>query len=457
MAELKQGGVFRAEIGGFGGDGRGVARVDGAVVFVANALPGETVEARITHIGHNAAWAEATAVRRSSPDRLEPDCPIYSRCGGCCFRHVTYAGELEAKRLRVEDALARIGGAELPVQVIHGAKEPLRYRNKVQLPVATGPDGPRIGFYRARSHEVVEARDCLLQPEAASALADAVRAWMVRFRVPAYREREHRGLVRHLCLRFNRAGESLCALAVNAPELPHEEELVQALRAAAPALAGVVLNVNTRRTNVILGPEYRTLWGRDWLEEELCGLKFRLSVPSFFQVNRDQAEVLYRRAAALAGLTGTETVLDLYCGTGTIGLSLAGSAGRVIGAELVPEAVENARENARSNGITNAEFFCGDAGAVAAKLSGDGLRPDVVVADPPRKGLAEEVPGIIAGLGPERVVYVSCDPATLARDVKRFAVLGYAPAAAEAVDMFPRTDHVESVLLLVRENAEKAP
>lgn len=450
MPELKQGIVFRAAIDGFGGDGCGVARVDGAVVFVANALPGETVEARIAHIGHNAAWADTVRVLQASPARLEPDCPFYAQCGGCCFRHVTYAEELEAKRLRVKDALRRIGGVDLPVEVIHGAKEHLRYRNKVQFPVAPGADGPRIGFYRARSHQVVEASDCLLQPERAAACRQAVKDWMQRFHVPAYDERSHAGLVRHLYLRFNRAGETLCCLAVNGPALPYEEELIQALRSAVPALAGIVLNVNTRRTNVVLGKEYRTLWGRDWLEEELCGLKFRLSVPSFFQVNRDQTEVLYRRAAALAGLTGTETVLDLYCGTGTIALSLAGSAGRVIGAEIIPEAVKNARENARANGIANTDFFCGDAAAVAERLSGERLRPHVVVVDPPRKGLAPGLPDIIAALGPERVVYVSCDPATLARDVKRFAALGYMTAAAEAVDMFPRTDHVETVALLSR-------
>ena len=434
-----------ARIEGYASDGAGVARIGGMAVFVKGALRGELAEVFIEHVGHSAAWGHAERILEPSPARAEPDCPYYGRCGGCQFRHMTYEEELESKRQRVEDALRRIGGMEIDVSVIHGAKNTQRYRNKVQFPV--GAEG--IGYYQGRTHRVVDIEDCLLQPEADSACRAAVKGWMERFSVPAYDERTGRGLVRHLFLRTNAAGEVLCCVVANGETLPHEAELVAALRAAAAPLAGVVLSVNTRKTNVILGPHFRTLWGRDWLEEELCGRRFRLSTPSFFQVNREQAEVLYRRALEFAGLTGTETLVELYCGIGTISLTLAERAKQVIGVEVVPQAVEDAKENARRNGLEGkTRFECGDAGDLAAKLEAEGVRPDVVVVDPPRKGLAPEVVDTIVRMNPDRVVYVSCDPATLARDVKRFGVLGYVPARAEAVDLFPRTAHVESIVLL---------
>jgi len=363
---------------------------------------------------------------------------------------MAYAEELEAKRLRVEDALGRIGGVDIAVSVIYSSKNTKRYRNKVQFPVAgrPSPAGGAIGYYQARSHQVVDIEDCLLQPERAAACRRAVMGWMEEFSVPPYEEKSHTGLVRHLYLQFNRAGETLCCLVVNGKSVPHAGRLAQKLRRACPGLAGLVLSENTGRTNVVLGKSFRVLWGRDWLEEELCGLTFRLSVPSFFQVNRDQTEVLYTRALELAGLSGEETVLDLYCGIGTVSLCMAKRAKRVIGAEIVPQAVEDARDNARRNGLQNAEFFCGDAGAVARRLAEEGVKPDVVCVDPPRKGLAPEVPGILAGMGPEKVVYISCDPATLARDVGRFRALGYEVRTAEAVDLFPRTGHVETICLL---------
>ena len=273
---------------------------------------------------------------------------------------------------------------------------------------------------------------------------------MERHAVPAYDERTGQGLVRHLYVRTNSRGESLVCVVANGDRLPWAGELPEALRRAEPGLTGLVLNTNDRDTNVILGDRYAVLWGQAWLEEELCQLTFRLSVPSFFQINRAQTEVLYGVALDFARLTGVETVLDLYCGIGTISLALARQAGRVIGAEIVPRAVEDARENARRNGIRNAEFFCGDAGAVARRLGEEGVRPQVICVDPPRKGLAPEVPAILAGLAPDRIVYVSCDPATLARDTDRFAQLGYRAVRGQGVDLFPRTAHVETVLLLKR-------
>ena len=450
---MKEGGIYPAVIEGYASGGEGVARIEGMAVFVKGALRGERVEVFIEHIGHSAAWGRIERLTEPSPARIEPDCPYYGVCGGCQFRHMTYGEELEAKRQRVEDALRRIGGAKLPVSVIHGANNTQRYRNKVQFPVAEGA----IGYYKGRTHQVVDIADCLLQPEPVTACRAAVKEWMERFRVPAYDERTGKGLVRHLFLRTNRAGEALCCLVANGKTLPHETELVEALLAAAPGLAGVALSVNVRKTNVILGREFFTLWGRDWLEEELCGHSFRLSVPSFFQVNRDQTEVLYRRALDFVGLTGGETVVELYCGIGTISLTLAERAGHVIGVEVVPSAVEDAKENARRNGLEHkTRFECGDAAQLAVKLEAEGNRPDVVVVDPPRKGLAPEVVDAVARMAPDRVVYVSCDPATLARDVKRFGVLGYAPARVEAVDLFPRTAHVETVILLSRGGMRQA-
>ena len=439
--------VLPLAIESIGLNGEGIAHLEGQVVFVPGGLPGEVCDVQILKVGRSAIWGKVLRVPVPSPDRAAPDCPSYPKCGGCQFRHMTYAAELEAKRRRVEDAFRRIGGLDLAVPVILGAKNTERYRNKVQLPIAPGPERPKIGFFRARSHDVVDVADCLLQPETASALAGALRAWMGACHVPAYEEGAHRGLLRHLFLRFSQTGV-LCCLVVNGEALPHEGALVEALRAAAPQLTGVVLSVNRERTNVVLGQTYRTLWGEDFLDDTLCGLTFRISVPSFFQVNREQCEVLYQKAVELSGLTGRETVLDLYCGIGTISLVMARQAGRVVGAEIVPAAVEDARANARRNGIDNAGFFCGDAAEAARRFAAEGLRPDVVCVDPPRKGLAPEVIASVVQMAPERVVYVSCDPATLARDLSRFAAQGYRPKQALAVDMFPRTAHVETVVLL---------
>ena len=451
MVKLEEKKTYRVQVEGYASDGAGVARLDGAVIFVKGGIRGEQCDVLLEKVGRSASWGRVVRAISPSPARIVPQCLHYTKCGGCQFRHMNYAEELEAKRIRVEDALRRIGGLELEVPVIFGAKNTRRYRNKAQFPVAGGADGPRVGFYRQRTHQVIDVADCLLQPEAAARLRTAAKAWMEQYEVPAYDERTGRGLVRHVYVRGNRAGESLFCLLVNGKKAPHESELVDALRSAEPGLTGVVLGVNERRSNVILGESYRTLWGTDYLMDRLCGLTFKLSVPSFYQVNADQAEVLYGQALEFAGLTGTETVLDLYCGIGTISLVMAKRAGRVFGAEVVPQAVEDARENAVRNGVANAEFFCADAGDAARKLADKGIRPDVVCVDPPRKGLAPEVAETVADMAPARIVYVSCDPGTLARDVKRFAQRGYEAKRAVAVDLFPRTAHVETVCLLVRQ------
>ena len=442
----KKNAVHTAEITGYTAEGMGVARLEGRVVFVPGTIRGERWTVRLEKVTKNEAWARGVELLEGSPERLEPDCPLAGRCGGCQFRHMTYAEELRAKGQRVADALERVGGVKLELPPVLGAEEPERYRNKVQFPVAQEKRGLAIGYYRPRSHDVLDAPDCLLQPLTVT----AVKEWMERYQVPAYGEEDGTGLIRHLYVRTNSRDQALCCLVVNGTGLPFQQELVDALRRVCPGLVGVVLNFNTRDTNVILGEEYRTLWGRDYLEEELCGLTFRLSVPSFFQINRAQTQRLYQVALDFAGLHGDETVLDLYCGIGTISLALARQAGQVIGAEVVPQAIEDAKQNAARADIQNAEFFCGDAGAVAQKLANEGVRPRVICVDPPRKGLGPEVPAILASMAPERIVYVSCDPATLARDVKRLGELGYQVQKAQAVDLFPRTCHVETVVLMSR-------
>ena len=441
----REGQLCRLVIDGYASDGAGVARLDGMVVFVQGGIRGEACDVRLTHVGRSALWGRVEEVVNPSPARIFPRCLHYTKCGGCQFRHMNYAEELEAKRIRVEDALRRLGGAEIHVSAILGAEQVDRYRNKAQFPVAKGP---RIGFYRPRSHDVIDVDDCLLQGEAAARLRGAVKEWMAEYSIPAYNERTFTGLVRHVYVRTNLAGRSLCCLLVNGRGVPREAELVRALRRAEPNLAGVVLGVNEKHNNVILGDSYRTLWGEDFLSDTLCGLTFRLSVPSFYQVNPAQTEVLYGKALEFAGLTGAETVLDLYCGIGTISLVMARKAGMVWGGEVVPQAVDDAIANAQRNHIENARFLCADAWEAARYLEGEGVRPDVVCVDPPRKGLAEDVVDTIADMGPQRVVYVSCDPGTLGRDVKRFAGRDYTLKKAVAVDMFPRTAHVETVVLL---------
>ena len=450
--ELAKNQEHTVTIEGYGEGGMGVARIDGRVVFVHGALRGEKCRVLILKTLKSVAFAKVLEVIEPSSERITPDCPYFPRCGGCTYRHIRYEEELRLKRQRVQDNLSRIGGSDVTVEEILGARDTLRYRNKAQYPVSK--DGA-VGFYRARTHEVIECEHCLLVKPEADAAAEALREYMQSCRIAGYDEKTGRGLVRHLYIRSNAAGESLVCVLVNGDKLPKEDRLVTLLRDACPKCTGIVLGTNTKKGNVILGDHYRTLWGSDRLEDTLCGKTFRLSVPSFYQVNRVQAERLYAKAIEFAGLTGQETVLDLYCGAGTITLALSDHAKKVLGAEIVPEAIDDARENAARNGVKNAEFFCGDASDVAKKLARENLRPDVVTVDPPRKGLAADVVESIAEMQPGRVVYVSCDSATMARDVKRLADLGYTAQRACAVDMFPRADHIETVCLLSKLNAKQ--
>ena len=443
--ELAKNQEHTVTIEGYGEGGMGVARIDGRVVFVHGALRGEKCRVLILKTLKSVAFAKVLEVLEPSSERMESDCPYFPRCGGCTYRHIRYEEELRLKKQRVQDNLSRIGGSDVTVEEILGAQDTLRYRNKAQYPVSK--DGA-VGFYRARTHEVIECEHCLLVRPEADAAAEALREYMQSCHVAGYDEKTGRGLIRHLYVRSNASGESLICVLVNGDKLPKEDRLVALLRDACPKCTGIVLGTNTKKGNVILGDRYRTLWGSDRLEDTLCGKTFKLSVPSFYQVNRAQAERLYAKTIEFADLTGQETVLDLYCGAGTITLALSDHAKKVLGAEIVPEAIDDARENAARNGVKNAEFFCGDASDVAKKLARENLRPDVITVDPPRKGLAADVVESIAEMQPQRVVYVSCDSATMARDVKRLADLGYTARRACAVDMFPRADHVETVCLL---------
>ena len=447
MEPLRKNQTVRAVIEGYSSEGLGIARVNGQVVFVHRAIRGEDCDILIMKVLKHAAFGKVTKIHTPSVHRQEPDCPYFGKCGGCDFRHMDYAEELAAKRQRVQDALRRVGGSRVEVEEILGAAETLRYRNKSQYPVS--PEG-KVGFYQARTHCVTDVDGCLIQKPQADAAAAALRRYMAAHHVSGYDEKTGTGLVRHLYVRTNAKGQSLICIVVNGESLPCEATLTEQMRAAVPETVGVVLGVNTQHNNVILGDRYRTLWGQDTLTDVLFGHVFRLSIPSFYQVNREQTEVLYCRAVDYADLTGTELVLDLYCGAGTITLTMADKAKKVIGAEIVAPAVENARENAVAGGVENVEFFCGDAANIAVKLAAEHLRPDVICVDPPRKGLAPAVIDAMVQMAPKRIVYVSCDPATLGRDVKLLEQKGYKALHATAVDLFPRTAHVETVCLMSR-------
>ena len=453
MTLLRKNQIVELDITGMTAQGAGVGHWEGMAVFTPLTAPGDRVRVRVVKVAKNYGFGRLEEVLSPSPDRVEPDCPCFAQCGGCCYRHISYQAELAIKETRVRDALERIGGFhDLPVRPILGADRRDGYRNKALLPLGVDKQGAlTMGFYAVNSHRIVDCPYCRLQPEVFHRAMNAFREWAGKYGDPVYQEESHSGRMRRLYLRYGeQTGQVMACVVVNGNGLHHEEELVSALRKAVPGLASVVINSNRDRTNVALGQSCRTIYGADVIQDTLCGLQFRLSPLSFYQVNRTQAERLYQLAAKYASLTGNELLLDLYCGTGTIGLSMANRDKRLLGVEIIPEAVENARENARLNGVENGEFFCGDAAKAAQMLAQRGERPDVVILDPPRKGCDPELIRTVAGYQPQRIVYVSCDPATLARDLKLFAELGYPPQEASPVDMFPATSHVETVALLTR-------
>ena len=448
---IKKNDLFEAEITAMTAEGSGICRADGMAVFVPGTAVGDRCVVRVVKVLKKYAFGRLEELLTPSPDRTTPDCPIAGPCGGCVYRHITYEAELKIKTQRVRDALERIGGFEnIPMEPILGAPSRTRYRNKCQLPIGLSKNGEmQMGFYAVNSHRIIDTHTCLLQPEVFDRAAEAFRGWQKLSGESIYDEAAHSGVLRHLYMRCGeKSGEVLVCIVANGAKLHGEDLLVKMLREAVPEITGIVLNINRERTNVILGRELRTLWGKPTIRDTLCRLEFEISPHAFYQVNRTQAEALYNKAAEYAGLTGAETLLDLYCGTGTIGLSMASRAKKLIGAEIIPSAVENARKNAAHNHVTNAEFLCGDAKDAARILYERGERPDVIVIDPPRKGCDAAVITTIAAMRPTRVVYVSCDPATLARDLKQFTAEGYNIEAVTPVDMFPGTAHVETVVLL---------
>ncbi len=431
-------------------DGLGVGHVEGRSVFLPGALEGELWKAGITKVSANTVYARRIELLEASPHRIEPDCPYFGRCGGCDFRHMDYGEELRVKANRVRDALQRIGGLDVEKVPIAGAENIDHYRNKAVFHVRQGKNGPEIGFFRSRTHEIIPAEHCRLQSPAADAARAAVQEWMERYHISGYDETHHTGYVRSLLVRTSSTGQALVCLAVNDEKLPRTRELVFLLQTRVPGLATVVQSIHTRKGNAVLGSRFLTLWGPGWIEDTLCGCRFRISSASFYQVNHDQAERLYGMAAAAAAVSKTDTVLDLYCGTGTIGLTMADAAGRLLGVEIVPQAVDDAKVNASLNHAGNSTFYCEDASAASQRFAADGVKPGVIILDPPRKGLSIEVIDSVTSMSPDRVVYISCDPATLARDLKLFSERGFTCHSIHAVDLFPRCSHVETVVLMTK-------
>lgn len=435
-------------------DGNGVGRFDGMAVFVPFTAIGDVLEVRIVKVCKSYAFGIIARIAAPGAGRIPADCAIFGKCGGCCFWHLSYTTELQAKQGFVENAMQRIGGLALPVQKILPSPQPKRYRNKVQYPLFRADDGNvRTGFYASRSHRPVPCADCLLQPRLLNQIADTVCELLTQYGISVYDERTHRGLARHLYLRHAAAtNRALVCLVCNGRRLPHAEEFCAALCAAHPEVESVVLNVNTQQTNVVTGTQCVPLFGPGVLRDTLRGVPVVLDPLSFYQVNTEGADRLYGVAAALAAPGPSDTLLDLYCGAGAIGLSMAAQCKRLIGVEIVPEAAENARRAATEMGLSHAEFLCADAGAAAAKLAADGLLPDIVILDPPRKGCSTDTLNAVLRMAPRRIVMISCNPATAARDIKYLAAQGYAAEVIQPVDLFPRTKHVETVVLLSHKN-----
>lgn len=445
---IKKNDIITLEITAITSEGSGIARHEGMAVFVPFTAVGDVISCRIVKALKSYAYGKIERIITPSPDRMENDCPVFGRCGGCVYRHITYAAELSAKETVVRDAFRRIGGLEPEFLPIAGSPLTEGYRNKLQMPLARGENGEYLcGFFSERSHRVIPVSNCLLQPEEFSKITEFVLERAKRLHISVYNEQKHEGVLRHVFLRKgNYSGEvCLCLVArKNAPEL---RRLAGEAKEKFPQIKGVVLNINPDKTNVILGEQEIVLCGESVIRDTMCGVSVEISPKSFYQVNTPAAENLYRQAAEFAEPQG-KTILDLYCGAGTIGLSMADKAKEVIGAEIVAPAVENAKQNAQRNGCTNARFICADAGQAAEQFARDGIKPDVIVLDPPRKGCDEATLTACAAMSPERIVMISCNPATAARDAKRLSELGYTAVRVRAFDLFPRTAHVECVTLL---------
>ena len=430
-------------------DGKGVGKYENTIVFVPLAAVGDRVNVRIIKVLKNYCIGKLVEIITPSKDRIVPDCEYFSKCGGCAFRHINYDSELMLKSKRVEDCIRRIAKIDLSPQNAVSDGNILRYRNKAQLPI--GQDGI-IGFYANHSHRIIEIDDCLLHRQEFTDAVNALKIWIKSSNISIFDSESGKGLLRHFYLRCSKNCENIMAvLVINGDDIKDKELLVSLLKDALGAkLKSVGLNINKKNNNVILGYENKLVFGEDHIIDDICGIKVRLSANSFYQVNRDMAELLYNKAKDYANPENLN-VIDLYCGTGTIGLTMAKDANSVIGVEIVEDAVKDARINAELNGISNAEFICGDAAFAVKELKNRNIKADVVVLDPPRKGCEQSVLEIVANdFCPKRIVYVSCDPSTLARDISVLNSLGYNLKEYTPFDLFPRTKHIETVVLMSR-------
>ena len=450
---VHKGEVIEINITGLGSSGEGVGKYQGFTIFVPGALPTETIKAKVVLVKKNYASARIEEILVPSAERVEPACPVYKQCGGCQLQHLSYAGQLQMKEQQVRDALTRIGHLDTEVLPVMGCANPWNYRNKIQFPAAMGAEGKiEIGCYATATHSVVDTEGCLIQKEANNQVLVAVRKWMQKFNVTAYDEKTGKGLVRHVMSRVGvHSGEVMAVLITSAYDIPNKKELIDILVQDVPGLVSVIQNINKKPTNIIMGNKTRVIYGNPNIKDSLGALSFNVSAQSFFQVNSEQAEKLYNKALEYAALTGKETVVDVYCGTGTISLYMAKHAKKVYGIEIVAPAIEDAKKNAVANGCSIAEFILGDAAVELPALLESGVSPDVIMLDPPRAGCEERVLAAICKVKPERIVYVSCNPASLARDMAYLEQNGYKGAIAQPVDMFAFTSHVETVALLVKE------
>ncbi|MBY0203667.1 23S rRNA (uracil(1939)-C(5))-methyltransferase RlmD [Paenibacillus cucumis (ex Kampfer et al. 2016)] len=454
------------EIIGMNHDGEGVGRADGYTLFVQGALPGETVRVRVMKTKKQYGYAKLLEIVKASPDRVSAPCPIYDQCGGCQIQHMSYAGQLAWKRQLVIDNLQRIGklnvlvedetneedtGHAIRVLPTMGMDEPWRYRNKAQVPIGVTEGGLVGGFYAKGSHRIIDMETCLIQHEHNDEVVAKVKEIGSHLGISAYNEETGRGLLRHVVVKKAfRTGEMMLVLVTNGRDIQHKDEWIGSIREAIPQVASICQNVNKKQTNVIFGDETRVLWGRDVIYDYIGDVQFAISPRSFYQVNPVQTEVLYGKTVEYAGLSGKETVIDAYCGIGTISLFLAQHADQVYGVEIVPEAIEDARSNAMLNEMKNVKFEVGASEDVIPRWKEQGIEADVIVVDPPRKGCDPRLLDTILEMKPERVVYVSCNPSTLARDLRVLEDGGYHTVEVTPVDMFPHTVHVESVAMLVR-------
>lgn len=448
---MKKNDIFETEIIDMTTEGSGVCRVDNMAVFVPHTAVGDQIRVRIVKVLKSYAFGIVEELLQPSPDRIEPAC-LLPQCGGCLFQHITYAAELRVKEKAVQDAFVRIGKLSPNFLPILGAESRFRYRNKAQYPFAVEKSGtPILGFFARRSHRVIPVEDCLLQPELFGKIAAMVLEFVQKNRIPVYDEASGTGELRHLYLRCGQhSGEIMVCFVVRKPIRKKLMPLIQKLTEQFSQIQSIVMNCNPKKTNVILGDSTETLWGKDTITDTMCGNAVDLSPESFYQVNTIQAERLYGAAKAFAQLTGKERLLDLYCGAGTIGLSMADTVSELVGVEIVPEAVENAKKNAARAGVRNAKFLCGDAGSIAAQLAEQGIAPDVIVVDPPRKGCDDIAIQAMTKMQPKRIVMISCNATTAARDCAELGKLGYVTEQVQPVDLFPGTGHVECVVLMSR-------